>query len=60
MEIDNEGHTASAHMTKSFGFSKKFQQHNVAIAINAVVTYHQLICLYSTVGEEGEPPYRSY
>jgi hypothetical protein len=45
---------------ESFGFSKKFQQHNGAIAMNAVVTSHQLVCLYSPVGEEGEPPRRTY
>jgi hypothetical protein len=55
-----EGYTASAQMTKSFGFSKNFQQVNDAIAINDVVTSHQLIFLYSPAGEEGEPPYRSY
>jgi uncharacterized membrane protein YdfJ with MMPL/SSD domain len=51
-----KGHTASAKMTKSFGFSKKFQQHNVAIAMNVVVPSHQLICLYSPTGGDGEPP----
>jgi hypothetical protein len=47
-------------MTKNFGFSKKIQQHNDAIAMNDVVTSHQLICLYSPSGEKGEPPHRSY
>jgi hypothetical protein len=44
----------------SFGFSKNFQQHNGAIAMNVVVTSHQLICLYSPIGEEGEPPRHAY
>jgi hypothetical protein len=43
-------------MEKSFGFSENFQQHNIAIAMNAVVTSYQLICLYSLAGDEGEPP----
>jgi hypothetical protein len=47
-------------MMESFGFSKNFQQHNDAIAMNDVVISHQLICLYSLAGEEGEPLYRSY
>jgi hypothetical protein len=51
-----QGHTASANMTKSFGFSKNFQQHNVAIAMNVVLPSHQLISLYSPTGDEGEPP----
>jgi hypothetical protein len=28
--------------------------------MNVVVTFHQLVCLYSPVGKEGEPPRRSY
>jgi hypothetical protein len=28
------------------------------MAMNDVVTPHQPVCLYSVVGEEGEPPYR--
>jgi hypothetical protein len=28
------------------------------MAMNAVVTPHQPVCLYSAAGEEGEPPYR--
>jgi hypothetical protein len=28
--------------------------------MNIVVTFYQPICLYSPVGEEGEPPRRSY
>jgi hypothetical protein len=32
---------------------------NSAMAMNAVVTPHQLVCLYSAAGGEGEPPYRS-
>jgi hypothetical protein len=47
-------------MPKSFNFSKIFQHHNVAIAINVVVTSHQLICLYIPAGDEGEPSYHSY
>jgi hypothetical protein len=35
---------------------KKFQQQNDAIAMNDMITSHQLICLYSPTGEEGEPP----
>jgi hypothetical protein len=38
---------------------KKIQQHNDAISMNAVVTSHQLVCLYSPAGEEGEPPRRA-
>jgi hypothetical protein len=38
----------------------KIQQHNSAIAMNAVVTSHQPVCLYSPAGEEGEPPKRVY
>jgi hypothetical protein len=30
------------------------------MAMNVVVTPHQPICLYSVVGGEGEPPYRSH
>jgi hypothetical protein len=28
--------------------------------MNGVVTSHQLVCLYSLVGKEGEPPRRVY
>jgi hypothetical protein len=28
--------------------------------MNDVVTFHQLVCLYSPAGEEGEPPKRAY
>jgi hypothetical protein len=28
------------------------------MAMNAVVTSHQPVCLYSVAGEEGEPPER--
>jgi hypothetical protein len=28
--------------------------------MNAMVTSHQLVCLYSPAGEEGEPPRRAY
>jgi hypothetical protein len=30
------------------------------MAMNVVVTSHQPVCLYSPVGEEGEPPKRAY
>jgi hypothetical protein len=30
------------------------------MAMNDVVTSHQLVCLYSPAGEEGEPPKRAY
>jgi hypothetical protein len=50
----------SKYKPARFGFRENFQQHNGAIAMNAVVTSHQLICLYSPAGEEGEPPRRSY
>jgi hypothetical protein len=43
-------------MAKTFGFKEIFQQHNVAITMNDVVTSYQLICLYSLAGDEGEPP----
>jgi hypothetical protein len=56
----SEGHTASAKDEKSFVFGENFQHHNVAVAMNVVVTSYQLICLYSLVGDEGEPPYRAY
>jgi hypothetical protein len=55
-----EGYIVIAQKTESFGFSKNFQQHNDAIAMNVVVTSHQLICLYSPAGEEGEPLYHAY
>jgi hypothetical protein len=55
-----EDQSASAQSTKIFGFSKKFQQHNDAIAMNVVVTSYQLICLYSPAGEEGELPRHPY
>jgi hypothetical protein len=55
-----EDQSASAQSTKIFGFSKKFQQHNDAIAMNVVVTSYQLICLYSHAGEEGELPRHPY
>jgi hypothetical protein len=45
---------------ESFGFGENFQQHNGAITMNAMVTSHQPVCLYSPVGEEGEPPKCSY
>jgi hypothetical protein len=45
---------------ESFSFSENFQQHNGAIPMNVVVTYHQPVCLYSPAGEEGEPPKRAY
>jgi hypothetical protein len=45
---------------ESFGFSENFQQHNGVIAMNAVVTSQQLVCLYIPAGEEGEPPKRAY
>jgi hypothetical protein len=50
----------SKYNTESFGFNENFQQYNGAIAMNAVVTSHQLVCLYSPAGEEGEPPRRTY
>jgi hypothetical protein len=28
------------------------------MVMNAVITPHQPVCLYSAAGEEGEPPYR--
>jgi hypothetical protein len=56
----SEGYIASAEKAGSFGFSKKFQQHNGAIAMNVVVTSYQHVCLYSPAGEEGEPPRRAY
>jgi hypothetical protein len=37
---------------------KIFKQHNSAMIMNVVVTLHQPGCLYSAVGEEGEPPNR--
>jgi hypothetical protein len=55
-----EAYTASARKAGSFGFSKNFQLHNGAVAINVVVTSHQIVCLYSPVGEEGEPPRHAY
>jgi hypothetical protein len=30
------------------------------MAMNDVVTSHQPVCLYSPVGEEGEPPNHAY
>ena len=39
---------------------KKNSAHNGAIAMNVVVTSHQLVCLYSPAGEEGEPPRGTY
>ena len=30
------------------------------MAMNVVVTLHQPVCLYSAVGGQGEPPYRSH
>ena len=44
---------------ESFAFGENFQQHNSAIAMNVVVTFHQLVYLYSPAGEEGEPPKRA-
>jgi hypothetical protein len=35
-------------------------QRNSAMAMNDVVTPHQPVCLYSAVGGEGEPLYRSH
>jgi hypothetical protein len=55
-----EGYTTSSQKAGSFGFSKKFQQHNGVVAMNVVVTSHQLVCLYSPVGEEGKPPRQAY
>jgi hypothetical protein len=55
-----EDYTTSAPKAGSFGFSKKFQQHNNAVAMNVMVTSHHLICLYSPAGEEGESPRRAY
>jgi hypothetical protein len=40
-----EAYTTSAQKAGSFGFSKKFQQHNVTVAMNVVVTSHQLVSL---------------
>jgi hypothetical protein len=48
------------YKAESFGFSENFQQHNGAITMNVVVTYHQLVCLYNPTGEEGEPPRHAY
>jgi hypothetical protein len=56
----SEAYTASARKAGSFSFSKKIQQHNGAVAMNVVVTSHQLVCLYSPAGEEGEPPRHTY
>jgi hypothetical protein len=36
----SEAYIASAQKAGSFGFSKKFQQHNGAVAMNVVVTSH--------------------
>jgi hypothetical protein len=47
----SKAYTASSQKVGSFGFSKKFQQHNGAVAMNVVVTSHQLVCLYSLAGE---------
>jgi hypothetical protein len=47
-----EAYAASSWKAGSFGFSKKFQQHNDVVAMNVVVTSHQLVCLYSPVGEK--------
>jgi hypothetical protein len=55
-----EAYTTSSQKAGSFTLSKNFQQHNCAIAMNAMVTSHQLDCLYSPAGEEGEPPRRAY
>jgi hypothetical protein len=45
---------------ESFSFDENFQQHNGAIAMNAVVTSHQHVCLYSPAGEEGESSKHTY
>jgi hypothetical protein len=56
----SEAYTTSSQKAASFGFSKKIQQHNGAVAMNAIVTSHQLVYLYSPAGEEGELPIRAY
>jgi hypothetical protein len=50
----------SKYNAESFSFGENFQQHNGAIAMNVVVTSHQLVYLYSPAGEEGEPPRHTY
>jgi hypothetical protein len=56
----SEAYTASLQKPGSFDVSKKFQQHNGTVALNDVITSHQLVCLYSPAGEEGEPPRRTH
>jgi hypothetical protein len=56
----SEAYTASSQKVGSFDFSKKIQQHNGGVAMNVVLTSHQLVYLYSPIGEEGEPPRRVY
>jgi hypothetical protein len=56
----SEAYAASSQKEGSFSFSKNFQHHNNAVAMNVVVTSHQLVCLYSLAGGEGEPPGRVY
>jgi hypothetical protein len=56
----SEAYAASSQKEGSFGFSKNFQHHNNAVAMNVVVTSHQLVCLYILARGEGEPPGRVY
>ena len=55
-----EDQLTNTQNTDNFGFNKKFQQHNGAIARNVVINSYQPIYLYSLAGEEGVPPCRSY
>jgi hypothetical protein len=48
------------YSAENFGLGENFQQQNSAIVMNVVVTSHQLVCLYSPTGEEGEPPRHTY
>jgi hypothetical protein len=56
----SEAYTTSSQKAGSFGFSKNFQQHNDAVAMNVVATSHHVVYLYSSAGEEGKPPRRAY
>jgi hypothetical protein len=55
-----EDQLTNTQNTDNFGFNKKFQHHNGAIARNVVINSYQPIYLYSPAGEEGVPPRRSY
>jgi hypothetical protein len=49
----SEAYTASSQKAGSFDFSKKIQQHNGGVAMNVVLTSHQLVYLCSPIGDVG-------